>query len=71
MKGTGSAMTDTRHLYQQPAPGSRMLRFRGDTVTFVLELSEPAEGAAWIRTNIDTGRTRRDPIGTFQVAEGS
>ena len=62
MKGTGSAMTDTRHLYQQPAPGSRMLRFRGDTVTFVLELSEPAEGAAWIRTNIGHGAMVRRAV---------
>ncbi len=46
-------------LHQEPAPGTLMLRFRGDIITFQLELSVPRPGHAWLRTNLgqaDIGR---------------
>ncbi|MFZ5563300.1 MAG: amylo-alpha-1,6-glucosidase [Thermodesulfobacteriota bacterium] len=55
-------MSTTPHIFQHPAPGSRTLMFRGDTVTFALELSEPAEGGAWIRTNIGHGELVRRAV---------
>ena len=40
----------------------RLLRFRGDTLTFTLTLSEGAAGQAWLRTNLGQGRTARREI---------
>ena len=45
-------MTISENLSHEPAPGSRQMMFRGDTVTFRLKLARPMAGTAWIRTNI-------------------
>jgi len=37
---------------QSPAPGTHLLQFRGDTITFTLLLSCKEKGCAWLRTNI-------------------
>jgi len=37
---------------QHPAPGTHLLLFRGDTITFTLSLSCKEKGCAWLRTNI-------------------
>lgn len=47
---------------QTPSPGSHELYFRGDTVTFTLQLDQPQNGKAFIRTNIGHAQTRRDEI---------
>ena len=47
---------------QVPQPGIRLLKFRGDALTFTLILSELREGRAWIRTNIGHGDIRRKEI---------
>ena len=49
-------------LIQNPAPGSHMVKFRGDTVEFVLNLPYARIGTAWIRTNIGRGRIIRKEI---------
>ncbi|MFC1817424.1 glycogen debranching protein, partial [Thermodesulfobacteriota bacterium] len=47
----------------KPAPGSRLLKFRGDTVTFTLYLADKHEGVACLRTNIGHADiTRREVI---------
>jgi predicted glycogen debranching enzyme len=45
-------MMEQATLLQDPAPGCRLLRCRGDALTFTLELPEAAEGSAWVRSNI-------------------
>lgn len=45
-------MKTSPRLIQTPAPGLRMVRFRGDTVTIALEAPPAWRGAAWLRTNI-------------------
>ena len=37
---------------QTPPPGTRMLRFRGDTAVFSLRIARQPDGYAWLRTNI-------------------
>ena len=37
---------------QTPSPGTRMIRFRGDTVVFSLRIARKPDGYAWLRTNI-------------------
>jgi len=37
---------------QNPAPGTHILMFRGDTKTFSLSLPHSEKGTAWLRTNI-------------------
>ncbi|MEA2108747.1 MAG: glycogen debranching enzyme N-terminal domain-containing protein, partial [Pseudomonadota bacterium] len=52
-------MEKTITLSQEPAPGAHLLCFRGDLVTFTLNLSSPLPGYAWLRTNLgqaDIGR---------------
>lgn len=49
-------------LRQEPSPGGRILKFRGDTVTFRLTLDRPLPGSAWLRTNIGFARTARSEI---------
>jgi predicted glycogen debranching enzyme len=55
-------MTISEHLSQRPAPGRRIIRFRGDTIRFQLFLPEAAEGKAFLRTNIGHGRIARRQI---------
>ena len=55
-------MTNCHWIRQDPAPGTRILRFRGDTQTFQLKLSEPRRGNAWLRTNIGYARIKRREI---------
>jgi predicted glycogen debranching enzyme len=55
-------MTVRDWLRQEPAPGCRMLKFRGDTQTFHLTLEQPRQGSAWLRTNIGSGKMIRDQI---------
>lgn len=43
-------VTDTIAL--KPHPGSRLLKFRGDTLTFTLTLPEQRKGTAYLRTNL-------------------
>jgi len=47
---------------QNPAPGVRLLKFRGDTLTFTLSLPEFYPGNAWLRTNIGAADILRDEI---------
>jgi hypothetical protein len=57
-------------LGQTPAPGTRVLRFRGDLLRFVLRLEQPASGRAWLRTNIGwAGVGRRETIGAVERDE--
>lgn len=49
-------------LSQHPAPGSHLLRFRGDTETFILILTGYKKGKAWLRTNIGRVKTTREEI---------
>lgn len=51
-------MTDIR-LAQTPAPGRSTVKFRGDAITFSLELSRFLSGKAWLRTTIGNIRTTR------------
>jgi starch synthase (maltosyl-transferring) len=53
-------MTGPVRIEQYPAPGSRMLRFCGDTQTFRLEA--PETGSAWLRTQIGRAGTIREEI---------
>ncbi|MCG6894606.1 MAG: glycogen debranching enzyme N-terminal domain-containing protein [Desulfobacteraceae bacterium] len=63
-------MTQTLSLTQDPAPGARAVAYRGDVATFVLRLSRPAKGAAWLRTNIGRGRiVRREIVRSVQASE--
>ena len=45
-------MATSDWLHQEPQPGSKLLRFSGDTVTFTLTLNRPGSGTGWLRTNI-------------------
>ena len=54
-------------LKQTPAPGEHKLCFRGDTITFTLELSEPLDGKAFLRTNIGNAEfTRKEIISSVE-----
>lgn len=55
-------MTVRDWLRQEPAPGCRMLKYRGDTLTFHLTLERPRQGSAWLRTNIGSGKVIRNEI---------
>lgn len=49
-------------MIQTPAPGTCLLKFCGDALTFTLILPEPRVGKAWIRTNIGMASVRRREI---------
>ncbi len=54
---------DTKtHIHQHPKPGSRMVMFRGDTITFTLTLNKESHGRAWVRTNIGHASIARKAI---------
>ena len=46
----------------KPEPGSKLLRYRGDTVTFTLTLTRPLKGTALLRTNLGQGSISRQQI---------
>jgi starch synthase (maltosyl-transferring) len=55
-------MDNSNWVSQDPAPGTHILIFRGDTRTFNLSLSHPGKGNAWLRTNIGHAQTARQEI---------
>ena len=55
-------MTIDRRINQTPSAGQRLVRFRGDELTFRLELSSPVRGRAFVRTNLGHARTTRREI---------
>jgi len=50
------------NLAQQPSPGTRLVKFRGDTLTFTLTLPHSQTGSAWVRTNLGHARLSREEI---------
>jgi hypothetical protein len=46
------SMRIDHELKQYPAPGTRIVKFRGDTLTIHLSLPQSRNGSAWIRTNL-------------------
>jgi starch synthase (maltosyl-transferring) len=60
-------MDNSNQITQDPGPGSRILKFRGDTQTFALYLNQTQKGRAWLRTNIGHAQiTRREIINQVQ-----
>ena len=55
-------MKNSDRIIENPAPGTRILMFRGDTCTFTLSLPHPQKGSAWLRTNIGQAKTVRKEI---------
>jgi starch synthase (maltosyl-transferring) len=55
-------MKSSNRIAQNPAPGTRILMFRGDTRSFDLSLSFTQKGSAWFRTNIGHAKTARKEI---------
>jgi len=55
-------MTNSGLIIQNPAQGTRLLLFRGDTKTFTLSLPCKEEGSAWLRTNIGHAGIARGEI---------
>jgi len=49
-------------MIQTPAPGTRLVKFCGDTVEFTLNLALAQPGTAWIRTNIGQSKIIRKEI---------
>ncbi len=49
-------------LSQTPSPGTRMIRFSGDTVAFSITVSKMPDGYAWLRTNIGQVDVIRESI---------
>ncbi|MGD8522427.1 MAG: alpha-amylase family glycosyl hydrolase, partial [Desulfobacterales bacterium] len=50
------------NLVQQPPPGTRLVKFRGDTLTFSLTLPHSQTGSAWVRSNLGHARLSRQEI---------
>ena len=55
-------MNHDNQIVQNPAPGTRLVRFCGDTLTFSLQLPGTQSGTAWVRTNIGYAGIIRDEI---------
>jgi predicted glycogen debranching enzyme len=49
-------------LTQNPSPGTHLLIFKGDTLTFMLTLSSSMKGSAWLRTNLGHAEIARSEI---------
>jgi hypothetical protein len=49
-------------LVQQPPPGTRLVKFCGDTLTFTLTLPHSQTGSAWVRSNLGHARLTREEI---------
>jgi predicted glycogen debranching enzyme len=47
---------------QNPPPGAHILRFKGDSQTFILTLPSPMKGNAWLRTNLGQAEIGRSEI---------
>ena len=63
-------MTQSDMLKQDPAPGTRRIMFRGDTLNFRLDIGSPSAGTAWVRTNIgQAGIQRREVIRSVHFDE--
>ena len=58
---SGNIMSETQ-IIQDPAPGSRIIRFCGDLQNFTLRLPQSEAGTAWVRTNIGHAKTLREEI---------
>ena len=55
-------MSNDVHMTLKPEPGSKLLRYRGDTVTFTLTSTCPLKGIALLRTNLGQGSISRQQI---------
>ena len=55
-------MTQDDQIVQDPAPGTRLVRFCGDMQTLTLKLQRSQSGTAWVRTNIGHASIIRDEI---------
>ena len=55
-------MANHNQILQTPAPGTRLVKFCGDTVDFRLDLPHAQNGRAWIRTNIGQSKVVRREI---------
>ncbi|MEJ2655709.1 MAG: amylo-alpha-1,6-glucosidase [Desulfobacterales bacterium] len=55
-------MENSNQVIQNPASGTRVLMFRGDTLLFTLSLFHPQSGNAWLRTNIGHAAVTRKEI---------
>ena len=60
-------MTQDTQIIQDPLPGTRMIRFCGDLLTFTLTLPRAQSGNAWVRTNIGHSKIIRNE--TIQEVE--
>ena len=55
-------MSHDNQIVQDPAPGKRLVRFCGDTLTLTLQLPNTQAGTAWVRTNIGYAGIIRNEI---------
>ncbi len=55
-------MSVSGDLVQDPPPGDRRLRFRGDCQRFTLTVGHPRPGGAWLRTNLGRAGLQRRGI---------
>ncbi len=55
-------MKNSDRLIQTPGPGTRLLMFRGDTITFTLSVPSDEKGTAWLRSNIGNAKIARQEI---------
>ena len=55
-------MDNSNWIIQDPAPGTHLLMFRGDTRSFILSLPNPQKGSAWLRMNIGHAKVNREEI---------
>ncbi|MBU2430812.1 MAG: transmembrane fusion protein, partial [Proteobacteria bacterium] len=67
-------MTDSANIlpqvFQSPLPGESRVMYCGDCAVFLLTLSFPAKGSAWVRTNLGTAKiTRREIIDRIEKNE--
>jgi predicted glycogen debranching enzyme len=55
-------MARETQIVQDPIPGTRMIRFCGNLLTFTLRLPQSQSGNAWVRTNIGQAKIVRNEI---------
>jgi predicted glycogen debranching enzyme len=59
-------MAPALKIIQQPEPGQKLLRFRGDVLVISLRLDRPVAGTAGLRSNMGRAAiTRREIVGTI------
>ncbi|MBN1865214.1 MAG: glycogen debranching enzyme N-terminal domain-containing protein [Victivallales bacterium] len=51
-----------KRMRQTPEPGKHLLFFRGDTISFTLDMDSPLKGKAFVRTNIGNAQIQHDEI---------